>query len=304
MPRKSVVAIASLLGATLFWAGNYIVGAVAVEQMDPLSLVLLRWAIALIPLVVIAQIVERPSWLTLLRAWPWLVAGSVLGLLGYNLLLYAALEHTTPFNASLINAFNPALIAIAAAVLLREQLHLRAVVGIVAALVGVVIVLTEGDLSAVFRTGFGTGEVMMLGAIAVWSAYTVLGRMGPKLPPIAATAIQATVTILILLPISVVGGGPTLPTTSSGLWSLLFIAVFPSVLSYLLWNQALTTLPASGAGVFMNLITVFVALFTILAGQPYTGAQVVGGVIVIAGVTLANAHNLRLRKDKGPAEPT
>lgn len=293
MHRTAGVAIVSLLGATMFWAGNYIVGAVAVEQIDPVSLVLLRWALALVPLIVIAQLIEKPDWRALLRSWPWLITASLLGLLGYNLLLYAALEHTSAFNASLINAFNPALIAIAAAFLLRERLHARAVVGILIALAGVLIVLTDGDVASIVRVGFGTGELLMIGAILVWSAYTMVGRMGPRLPPIAATSVQAAITIALLAPISLVMGGPTLPTTSGALWSLVFIAVFPSVLSYVLWNRALTVLPASGAGVFLNLITVFVALFTIVTGQPYTWAQLIGGLIVIGGVTLTNLPRIR-----------
>lgn len=83
------------------------VGAGAVRSIDPLSLVLLRWVIAVVPLLVIAQIVERPCWRAILTAWLWLIALGMLGLLGYNLLLYFALEHTNAFNASLINAFNP-----------------------------------------------------------------------------------------------------------------------------------------------------------------------------------------------------
>ena len=293
MQRHSIIAIGSLLGATLFWAGNYVLGAIAVAQVDPLSLVLLRWLIALVPLALIAQIVERPDWRKVLRTWPWLIASSMLGLLGYNLLLYAALAHTTPFNASLINAFNPALIAVAAAVLLRERLGRRGVIGVLLALIGVLIVLTDGDVARLLGDGFGPGELLMIGAIVVWSTYTIVGRMGPKVPPITATAIQAAITVAVLAPISIATGGPTLPDSQVGLWSLLFIAVFPSVLSYLLWNRALVTLPASAAGVFMNLITVYIAIFTIISGQQYSAAQLIGGVVVISGVVLTNAGALK-----------
>src|SRR5690349_15986892 len=92
--RRRTIAVLSLLGATLFWAGNYVIGASAVQSIDPSSLVLLRWAIAVVPLLVIAQLVERPCWRSVLAAWPWLIALGVFGLLGYNLLLYFALEHT------------------------------------------------------------------------------------------------------------------------------------------------------------------------------------------------------------------
>ncbi|MFC7848596.1 DMT family transporter [Arthrobacter sp. NPDC057388] len=293
--RALTVAVASLLGATLFWAGNYIVGAGAVESIDPLSLVLLRWSLALLPLLAIAQIAERPQWRQVLAAWPWLLALSMFGLLGYNLLLYTALEHTDAFSASLINAFNPALITLAAAAFLRERLTRRAVGGVLIALAGVLLVLSNGDAGKLLQAGFGTGELFMIGAIAAWSAYTITGRLAPPLPPITATAVQAAITVVVLTPLSLAGGGPSLPSPPDAVASLVFIALFPSVLSYLLWNRALTVIPAGTAGVFLNLITVFTALFTILAGHPYSIAQIAGGAVVIAGILLTSARSQRGR---------
>ncbi|MFB9661207.1 DMT family transporter [Glycomyces mayteni] len=291
--RSTLLAVAALVGATLFWAGNYIVGQRAVETIDPLSLVLLRWALALVPLLVIAQLAERPRWREVAKAWPWLLALSAFGILSYNLFLYAALEYTDAFSASLVNAFNPALITLAAAVFLRERLTPLSVCGVLVALVGVLVVLGDGDFGSLVSGGFGTGELLMLGAIAAWTAYTVAGRRGPRLPPVTSTAVQAGIAVVVLAPFSLAGGGPALPGTGAALWSLLFIAVFPSVLSYLLWNHALTAIPPGRAGVFLNLITVFTAVFTILAGEPWTAAQVAGGAVVIAGVVLTNWRAFR-----------
>lgn len=299
---RPFIAVLSLLGATLFWAGNYVVGADALQSIDPLSLVLFRWVIAVVPLLVIAQFVERPNWRSVLAAWPWLTALGVLGLLGYNLLLYFALGHTTAFNASLINAFNPALITLGAAVFLRQRLTPLAVAGILTALAGVLIVLSGGDVNRLLGAGFGAGEVLMVGAIFVWTAYTIIGRLAPEVPPVTATAVQAAVAVALLAPVSFATGGPSLPATGPGAASLLFIAIFPSVLSYLLWNRALTVLPAGGAGVFLNLITVFTAILTILAGQAYTPAQMIGGATVIAGVIITNAPSLRRPASKGELE--
>ncbi|RJT74410.1 DMT family transporter [Arthrobacter cheniae] len=295
--RRRAVAVLSLLGATLFWAGNYVVGADAVQSIDPMSLVLLRWSIAVVPLMIIAQLVERPRWREVLAAWPWLLALGVSGLLGYNLFLYYALEHTTALTASLINAFNPALITLAAAVVLRQRLTPLAVLGILTALVGVLVVLSGGNprtlLGAGTGSGVGVGEVLMVGAILVWTTYTILGRLAPPIPPITATAVQAVIAVTLLAPLSFATGGPTLPGTGSGVTSLLFIAVFPSVLSYLLWNRALTVLPAGGAGVFLNLITMFTAILTVLTGQSLSAAQLIGGAVVIIGVIITNAPAFR-----------
>ncbi len=293
-PRRGlIVGVVSLLLATLFWAGNYVIGHVAVAEVDPLSLVLERWVLALVPLLLIAQLLERPDWRQVLRAWPWLLASSVFGLAGYNLLLYAALQYTTAFSASLVNAFNPALISIAAAVFLRQRLTPIGIIGIVAALIGVLVVLSGGDPSRLLGAGFGPGELLMIGAILAWTIYTVLGRRAPATPPVASTAVQAAMTVILLLPVSLAAGGPQLPATAEAVWALVFIAIFPSVLSYLLWNRALTVIPPARAGVFLNLITVFTALITILLGQPATPAQFVGGGIVLAGVALANSGAFR-----------
>lgn len=294
--RDRLIAIASLVGATLFWAGNYVVGASAVESIDPLSLVLLRWAIALCPLVVLAHLVENPNWHEVLSRWRWLVGLSLTGMLAYSLLIYAALEHTGAFNASLINAFNPALITLAAAVVLHERLTLRSMIGVGLALIGVLAVLGDGELSALWTGGFGTGELLMIGAICAWTAYTILGRRAPSMPPITSTAVQAVFAVTALTPISVAVGGPTLPTGWSATGALLFIGIFPSVLSYLLWNRALVALPAGSAGVFLNLITVFTAAFTILSGQAYTAAQLIGGAVVIGGVVLTNTSGRKRRR--------
>jgi drug/metabolite transporter (DMT)-like permease len=288
-----VLAAVSLVLATAFWAGNYVVGAVAVEQLDPVSLVLLRWGLALVPLVAIAQLVERPRWRDLLRHWPWLIAQAVTGMLGYTLLLYSALQFTDPLSASLVNAFNPALISLAAVLFLRERLTRTAVLGILVALVGVLIVLSRGSIDALVSGGFGFGDLLMVAAILAWTAYTILGRRGPRMPAVSSTAAQAAIAVVLLLPVSLLAGGPALPASAEAWWALVFIAVFPSVLSYLLWNRALTVIPPARAGVFLNLITVFTAVFAVLAGHPLSAPQLIGGAIVLGGVALANSAAFR-----------
>lgn len=287
LSRSMLVAALSLVAATLFWAGNYVVGKIAVAELSPLSLVYLRWLLAVVPLFLVAQVVERPEWRLVLRAWPWLLALSLFGLAGYNFLLYAALQFTDPFNASLINAFNPALIAVASVLFLHERLSRAAVVGLLLALLGVLVILSKGNLVTLLEAQHNAGDLLMLGAIVSWTAYTIIGRRAPRLPPITSTALQAFILVAALTPVALVQG-IDLPQTAGTAWSMAYIAVFPSLLSYLLWNRALQTIEPAKAGVFLNLITVFAAILTLLTGQAFTLAQVLGGTVVIAGVALAN----------------
>lgn len=294
--RGPAFGILALLAATLFWAGNYVVGGEAVSTITPLDLTAMRWSIALVPLLLMAHLTEHPDWREVLRIWPRLLIPAMLGLLGYNLLLYTALEHTTAVNASLINAFNPAMITIAAAIFLRQRLTSIAVGGIVLALIGVLWVLSDGHPTTLFTQGFGIGDLFMLGAITVWTAYTLIGRRKTGVPPITSTALQAAIVIVILTPFVLATGGPHFPTESGPRWALLFIGVFPSVASYGLWNMALTTVPPARAGVFLNMITVFTILISVTMGKPFTLAQGVGGVVILVGVALANIDAFRTQK--------
>ncbi|GAA1731923.1 DMT family transporter [Microbacterium paludicola] len=276
----------ALVGATLAWAGNYLLGVIAVGETDPVSLTWLRWALAVVPLFVIAQLIERPRWRDVLRQWPRLLLLGLIGVAGYNLLLYAALGTETPFQLSLINAFNPALIAIAAVLFLGARLGWRGVAGILLAFAGVFWIISGGRPLTILEHPPKIGSLVMVGAIVAWTAYTIIGRTGPRLPPISAVAVQGAFVVAALTPVVLVQG-LRLPETAAGGWSLAYIAVFPSIASYVLWNYALQRVPPAQAGVSLNLITVFTAIATVLLGVAVTVPQVVGGVLVLAGVVLA-----------------
>ena len=95
----------------------------------------------LVPLVAIAKVVEHPDWMAVLHHWRFLLMQGLLGLFAYNFLLYAALRTSSAFAASLINAANPALIALTALIVLHERVGWRGGVGIALALLGVLVVL-------------------------------------------------------------------------------------------------------------------------------------------------------------------
>lgn len=299
MPRPARTGpLLALVGATLFWAGNYVLGAVAVQEMSPVSLTTLRWALAAVPLLVIAQVVERPDWRAVLRTWPRQLVLSVLGMVGYALFVYTALQHTSSVNASLVNALNPALIALLGAAVVRRAPSRRAVLGMVVGLVGVLVVITRGRLTGLTSLQLNVGDLLMVGAIVVWSVYTIGGRSLAGVPPIASTAVQASIAALVMAPFAV-AGRVHWPAGRDATVALLVIAVLPSVGSYLLWNLALRRVPPAEAGSYLNLITVFTVLISAVAGYVLGGAQVVGGVLVLGGVLLVRDRPGRVPEHAG-----
>ncbi|PRY70278.1 drug/metabolite transporter (DMT)-like permease [Glaciihabitans tibetensis] len=288
--------------AAAFWAGNYVLGSVAVATMTPFDLTYLRWLIAVVPLLVIAQIVERPRWRTVLRAWPLLTGLAVLGMLAYNLFLYEALNFTSAAGASLINAANPAVMALLAVLLVRDRLSGQAVVGIGLSLLGVLVILSGGSWQNLTALDMNFGQLLMLGAVLVFSLYSIWGRVLRSVPPITATAAQAVIVLVVMTPFAITFG-VTWPTAVEPLSALLYIGLFPSVGSYVLWNLALRDTRASVAGIYLNLITVFTVAAAILLGETVPPAELVGGVVVIFGVVLTSIPRITLRARRSPLTP-
>ena len=281
---QAVKASLYLVLATLFWSGNFVVGQAAVASMTPLDLTFWRWTLAALPLLALAHFVEKPDWRAVLRRWPVLLLLSALGMSGYTLLLYSALGYTSAMNASLITAANPALIVVMAIFLLGERTTRLGWLGIGLGLLGVLLVLTRGELQRVFSLTINTGELLMIGAIVVWGSYTIIARR-LDIPAIAATAVQVTMATVTLAPFAL-AMHVRLPETPAEGWSLAYIAVFPSLGAYLFWNLALKTTPPGTAGNYLNLMVVFTAIITVALGTPLTLVQVAGGIMVVAGVLL------------------
>jgi drug/metabolite transporter (DMT)-like permease len=293
--RDSVTVVKAalfLVLATAFWAGNFVFGAAALDTVDPISLTWIRWAFAVIPLFVVAQLIEKPDWRAATRHLPLLALLGVLGITGFSVLIYFALQFTSPLNASLINAVNPALIVVLAAVLpaviqggRREHMSWRSVLGIVLGLIGVIIVITDGDVLALLRNGLNLGDLLMIGAIVAWSIYTLVGRRVHDVPPITSTAIQVAVAVVLLTPVLAINGLHW-PTDAPGWGAIGYIVIFPSIAAYVFWNAATRMVAPATASIYINLQVVFTALIGLPFGFGITVVQVIGGIVVVAAVVL------------------
>jgi drug/metabolite transporter (DMT)-like permease len=254
------------------------------REISPISLTFFRWAFAVLPLIALAWLVERPNWRAAWREWKLHLLQSVLGLTGYTLLLYAALGLTGAVNASVISAINPATIALGAAIFLHERLNRVQSLGIAVAFVGVSVVLTGGDLGQLIEQGFGVGDLLVIGSVIAWTVYSLISRR-LETPPITATSVQAVFAVVTMLPL-IAFTGVSLPSTTGGALGLAYIVVFPSMAGYALWNIGASRVGPARAGIFLNLLPVFTVLIALAFGATLEVPALVGGAVVIVGVWL------------------
>jgi drug/metabolite transporter (DMT)-like permease len=279
-----------LIFATLFWAGNYVFAKGVVTELSPVQLTFSRWLIAVFLLFPAAHFMEKPNWRLVWKEWKTLLLLSLLGIVGYNTILYEALQHTSSMNAALVNSLNPAVMVLFSFLMLKERISRKNIIGLLISLVGVLFVLTDGHILQVLTMSYNQGDLLMLLAILVWTLYSIIGRRLKDIPPISATAVSVVLGLAVLLPFFLTSSIPQQISWNAAA-GLIYIALFPSVSSYILWNTAIRKTGPSKAGIYLNLITVFTAVLSMMLGNSITAVQVLGGLLVFAGVYLASQRD-------------
>ncbi|CAB3389685.1 DMT family transporter [Kyrpidia spormannii] len=296
-------AVLFLTLANLFWAGNYLFGAALAPVISAGALTTVRWWIAF---TVLWPFVRRewarpgsPGPQAIRRRFGGLVFLAVTGVGGYGFVLYQALHHTSPVNASLISGINPALIAALAAIWQRSRISALQVTGLIVSLAGVVVVVSRGDWSVLTGLRLNPGDWLMLICMFLWAVYSLYV---PRVQREVGTMTTAWVTsgmgaVIGLIPAALDWKLLALPITWVG---VAYIGVFASVLAYVCWNAGVMRIPAGQAGIFMNLLPVFTLFMAMLLGQPVRVVQWLGGALVVAGVTLTlTAGRSRKGRDSG-----
>jgi drug/metabolite transporter (DMT)-like permease len=275
--------------AMAFWATNFAFSPVVLDAIGAIQLTGSRWFIAIIVLIPLALITEKVTRAVIVGEWKIHVVQALLGYVGYTLLLYYALGVTSPVTASVLVALNPATIAIAARFVLHENMSVNTIVGIAISIVGALVVVFGGGIAGGFA--FSYGDVLLLIATVLWTAYSMLAPR-VQTPPITATAVQATISGIIMIPFMAIdiAWGNTAWFTMDGFdWlGVLWIGLIPSAGAYFLWNISSDWIGPTRTGAFLNIIPVFTALFVVAFGGSVTPTQVLGGALVLAGVSYAN----------------
>lgn len=290
-PSHRVTAIFAILLSSVIFGSAAVPAKKALEHFPPFVLAELRWIVAL---GVILGLLKRRGERPVVTRTTWLLG--LTGLALFYLFYSYGLRHTTAANATLIAGGTPVLVAILSSVFLGERIGPRKAIGIAASLVGVAIIVGGATgLGATLR-----GNLLIVGSGTSWSIYTVLGRRafstGSSLAMLAGTAIAAMVIMAPLAGIELVRDG--IDTSRPTDWLLvLYLALGPSALAYVLIGYGLTHVEASLAAVFGNVMPLSGAIAGwLLLDEQLGWAHLIGGGCIVLGVWIATTGGrLRLR---------
>ena len=294
-PTRLMPATALLLTVPpLLWAGNAVVGRLLRDAISPLTLNFARWGLALVLLLPLAAVVLRgasPLWAHWRRY-------AMLGLLGiglYNALQYLALQTSSALNVTLVGASLPFWMLAVGTLCFGQRVRPAQVAGAVLSMIGVLLVLGQGDWRHLLALRLVPGDLYMMLATACWAFYSWL-LVGTREP----AGIRQDWAAFLLA--QVVFGAAWSGVFALGEWglgagrleagwtlaaALAFIAIGPAVIAFRCWSGGVQRAGPTAAAFFINLTPLFAALLSaaFLHELPhwYHGAAfalIVGGIVL------------------------
>lgn len=274
----------------LFWAGNFVIGRAIKSTIPPISLAFWRWLLALVILIPFSIPHIRADLPLLRKNWRLLAVYAVLGVTCFNTFVYIGLHSTTATNALLLNSVIPILIVLFSRLLAATPVSSRQAFGIAVSLAGVLTIICRASLDVILTLQINRGDIWILMAVVCWAFYTFLLRQRPSgIHPLSFLASIVAIGLIPLLALYVVEfyQGNRFVLNTANISSLLYVALFPSVLAFIFWNQAVREVGPNKAGLFLYLMPVFGALLSaVFLGESIRSFHLIGMALIFSGIHL------------------
>ncbi|WP_408009822.1 DMT family transporter [Pseudalkalibacillus sp. A8] len=286
-----------LVIATFFWGTNFVISRILVNVIPPVQLSLVRWSVAF--LVFLPFIIKdlKKNKMIIQKHWKVLTVMALTGVAGFNTLLYLAVQYTTSINASLVNSLAPLLMVLLSVIFLKDNLFKIQYLGVILSFAGVFIVITGGHLETLLALRINPGDLLVFAAVILFSIYSVLmKKFGVDLPKKTTFIVTIFIAIISLIPFAFYERSyrsiPLDVLPLEALLAIVYLGIFPSIVSFICWNEGVMKVGPARASNYLHLIVFFTTILAVaFAGEQLVAAQVVGGLFILSGVILAsNPH--------------
>lgn len=289
------------LVATIIWSGNFVISRSVIHLIGPISLAFFRWSFASLILMPFAWKVFKEDW-GIIKARPaYFFWTALTGVSLFNTFVYIAGHSTSAINMALIGTTSsPIFASLLAYLFLKEKMGLMRIIGMIICMIGILLLLSQGNMEKLMAFHFTTGDLWVLAGAFSFAIYNVLVRRKPKeLSSIRFLFVVFFFGANLLIPFFLyeLTYAPPIVWNTELVSSILYLGIGTSVISFLCWNLALHKLGTARTVIFGNLIPVFSTLEAVwLLGEKVTLIHWVSGLIVILGLVIANMYHSKFSK--------
>ena len=279
--------------ATLIWSGNFIVARGYSTAIPPVTLAVLRWVFAAVLVTPFGLAYVRRDWPVIRAHSRYYLLVSLLGVTGFNTLIYIAGHTTQAVNLSLIStAGSPIFIILLSRIFFREHIPARRAIGIGVVLCGVLLLISKGEISTFSKLQFASGDLWMLSATLLFATYSLLmlHRPGQTHQLSVLTVTFWAGLILGLLPLwglEIYFGAEIRPG-----WDWIPLGLYlgggASLAAFFCWNKAMDYIGAAKAGIIYFTLPAFCGLEAVLfLGEPLLPVHFISAGLIVLGILFA-----------------
>ncbi len=284
-----------LLITAVSWGAMFPITKHALYTLDAVHITLIRYGAASIIFLFLLGLKE--GWASL---WPGrqvlklLLFGS-LGFAGFSILAFAGLAYTKAQHGAIIMSLMPLISAIMVWILQRKKPENFTILCILAAFLGVVLVVTQGKVEALSGGALIPSLSILAGAFC-WVTYTIGAGYINNFSVLRYTALSAALGTLTIVAISLVSNqigwtsSPTLRTIIQVRWELLYLVLIAGVMAVFSWNAGIKIMGPVNGVLFINLVPITAFIIGYVQGKSFNNSEIIGAGITIAALFLNNFY--------------
>ena len=291
--NKFFIAAIYLVCATLFWAGNFIVGKTAsINEIPPISLNFYRWFVAWLILLpfTFRELIKKKDYI-LNNIGLFIVLG-ITAVTIFNSALFYSLKFTQVISGVLMISTVPVMIIFISSLLKIEKTNFFQIIGVGLSLTGVLFIITKADIGLLKNLDFNRGDLIMIIAMFSWATYSaLLKKKKYELSQISLLQVVISFGVIFLIPLYFIdmNMGNSIKLEKPFFLTLTYVVLFPGLASFFFWIKGVALIGANRSGIFLHLMPIFGAVMAmIIFDEKFMFYHLLGAVFILMGIILSN----------------
>jgi len=290
MDRKRITAYIEVIFAVIIWGISFIATKLALRDLEPVTVVWLRFAIGVI-ILGLATVLRKQFIIPKGKEWGYFALLGFLGITFHQWLQSTGLVTSQASTTAWIVATTPVFMVILGFIFLHEKFDKLQITGIILAIFGVMLVVGKGNFRELLGGNFGeSGDILIMISAINWAVFSILSRRGLENHQATLMMFYVMTFGWLFTSVQFLSSGNFQDfrnITWTSLVGIAFLGIFCSGLAYIAWYDGLKAIPASQVGAFLYiepLVAVIVAW--VVLGEYLLPITLIGGAIILLGVRL------------------
>lgn len=271
----------------IFWGLNFHLAKVMLQEVRFIEAGFWRYLFGVLPLFLLA-LKDLPSLPSIKKNFKGVFLVGVICLFGFNIFFFLGLAYSPAINGALIVSLTPALTILFSNQILKTQIQRKELIGVFISFLGVLYLILKGNLRGISEVELNWGDILLLIAATFFALQNVwVKKYGGVLSNrnfTFLTNLFCLLSFMLLLPFV---GIETVSEYSFSFWlSAIGIGGLGTATAYFLWNAGIQLKSANQAGIFINVVPLSTAAFSIVFGEELYLYHFISGSFIILGVLI------------------